>query len=232
MVKMTFLKTHNNEFILENDDTFLKRSTILAFSILCWWASEYLLRPMLGSFILNAQSIWGKDYSMLGSHIFSQGLSVLAVSLILLVFFIKIKKIPRPQFYMDLKLITKEGFLWGVISCLPVIPLALGMGFRIGFLLDSQKIIGNIFSNSYEEIIYRAFLFLIVTYTFKRVSIGILFSAILFGIVHNQYPISLQITVGFAGICFSLAYIRSNSILAALLAHQLADMILDSILIQ
>lgn len=105
------------------------------------------------------------------------------------------------------------------------------MGYHIGFAPDIQKTFGNLISNSYEELIYRVFLLLIITYAFKRISIGVLLSAFFFALVHNQYPLIGQVTVGLAGICFSLAYIRTNNICAALIAHQTSDIVLDTILL-
>ena len=107
------------------------------------------------------------------------------------------------------------------------------MGYKWGFNFQPQKILGNIVSNSYEEFVYRFFFFWISCYLFKNKKwIPIILVNIAFGLVHDQYPIIIQATVAIAGVCFSLAYLRAKSLLAAILAHQIADMILDTILIQ
>lgn len=82
-----------------------------------------------------------------------------------------------------------------------------------------------------EGSIYRIFLFSIAVYAFKNIFAGVLITAILFASVHSQYPTSMQLIVGLASVFFSIAYIRPGTLLAALWAHQLSDMILDSILI-
>lgn len=137
-----------------------------------------------------------------------------------------------PRIVGKLRLIFREGIFWGLLICVPTIALALNMDFHLGFAPNWQSILGNIISNSYEEFTYRIFLFSVAAYTFRRVWIGVLTSALLFASIHTQYPLSMQTIVALAAIFFSLAYVRSNSILSALLAHELSDTILDTILLR
>lgn len=228
--KSMIFRAINHRYISENSDKLPKRMTIFFFTVIIWWLSNRYLRPLLGANIQNIRNVFGNGPFV--QNVFSQSLPVDLVCLTLFAIFWKAKIIPAPQINVKLIRISKEGTIWGLLICVPTIPLALHLGYHLGFKPNWQSILGNIISNSYEEFTYRVFLFSIAAYAFRNIWLGIFISAILFAAVHTQYPISMQIIVGLAGFCFSLAYVRTGTILSGLFAHQLSDMILDSILVQ
>lgn len=194
-----------------------------------WWLSEHFLRPFCGDTIQHARDYFGNGLFI--ENVFSQSLPTDILCFLMLIVFCKAKIIPWPKLRAPFSKVAKEGALWGLLICIPTIPLGLYLGFKLGFAPNWQSILGNIISNSYEELTYRVFLFSVAAYTFRNIGAGVVISAVLFASIHTQYPISMQIIVGLAAIFFSVAYIRSSSILSALCAHQLSDMILDSILL-
>lgn len=212
-----------------NNDGLFKRTGLLSLVILVWWLSEVHLRPLSGGVIQQVREYFGENEFI--RHLFSQSLPVDVVCFVMLVVFCSAGIIPKPNFQGSISKVFKEGTLWGLLICVPVIPLALHLGFELGFTFSWQKMLGNVISNSYEELTYRVFLFSVAAYALKSIPAGALVSAVLFALIHNQYPVSMQIAVGLAALFFSAAYIRSGTIFAALWAHQLSDMILDSILI-
>lgn len=224
------LKKYDIQFILPTNDSVYKRGGIFTLTIAIWWLSEHFLRPLCGGIIQDLRDSFGNGPFV--QNVISQSLPVDIMCLILFIVFFRAKIIPLPRIIEKLGVIFREGVFWGLLICVPTIVLALNMGFHLGFAPNWQSILGNIISNSYEEFTYRVFLFSIAAYTFRRVWIGILISALLFASIHTQYPLSMQIIVALAAIFFSLAYIRSNSILSALLAHELSDAILDTILLR
>lgn len=214
--------------LIKSQDSLLKRIILLIVAVSSWWAAEKYLRPLLGPVIQSLRSDFGN--ATFHQHLLSQSLPVDVTCLVLLILFIRLRIFPSPGFKAPLSLILKEGLFWGTAICIPTILLALNLGFKIGFDLDIQNILGNFISNTYEEFTYRVFLFSVAAYAFRSLWMGILVTALLFAIIHTQYPASLQIVVGLASISFSVAYLRSGSILAAILAHQFSDMILDTFL--
>lgn len=212
-----------------NADPLTKRVLVFSLSIATWWLTEKFLRPLSGDFIQSLRSLFGNS-AFIG-HLFSQSLPVDIVCFFLLCLFCYLKILPPPQFKLNLNRIFKEGSFWALVISAITIPLALYLGFHLGFSPNWQSILGNIISNTYEEITYRVFLFSVSAYVFKNTWAGIITSATLFAVIHTQYPLLLQVDVGLAAIFFSLAYLRTNSLFTALWAHQLSDMILDSILL-
>jgi membrane protease YdiL (CAAX protease family) len=225
-----FFRVADQDFIMKNSDSFLKRAVVFIFTIAVWWLTESRIRPLLGRSIQDLRNIFGNGSFV--QNVLSQSLPVVIVCLLLFVLFHRAKIIPMPKFNAKILVIAREGFLWGLVICIPTVALALQMGYHIGFAPNWQGILGNIISNSYEEFVYRVFLLSVAAYAFKNLWAGVLVSAILFGIVHSQYPLSMQIIVVLAAVFFSMAYLRSKSIWSALLAHQISDMILDTILVQ
>lgn len=217
-------------FILENKDSLQKRMSIFIVTVAIWWLSDHYLRPLLGSSIQSLRDVFGNGSFV--QNVFSQSLPVDIVCLVLFIIFRRANLIPRPQLSGKFNIVLREGLVWGILICIPTIPLALHLGYKLGFNPNWQSILGNIISNSYEEFTYRVVLLSISAYAFRSIWLGIIITAILFAVIHTQYPISLQIVVGLAAIFFSLAYVRSKSIFAALFAHQVSDMILDSILVE
>lgn len=230
IIKEMIFCSNDQKFALDNEDSFLKRMAIFFVAIFSWWLSQYYLRPICGSTIQQVRNHFGNGPFI--QNVFSQSLPVDVVCFIMLIIFCRAKIIPKPQIRGNFSKISKIGSFWGLLICVPAIALALHLGFHLGFAPNWQNILGNIISNSYEELTYRVFLFSVATYAFRNVWAGILISAFLFATIHNQYPISMQIVVGLAAVFFSLAYIRSGTILGSLWAHELSDMILDTILLR
>jgi membrane protease YdiL (CAAX protease family) len=224
-----FLRPAKSTFILENEDSFLKRIALLSFSIAIWWGSEHYLRPLCGSAIQGLRNVFGNGPFI--QNVFSQSLPVDIVCFLMLLGFCALKILPWPQVRGSISKVAKEGTLWGLLICIPTIPLALYLGFKLGFAPNWQNILGNVISNTYEELTYRVFLFSIAAYAFRSVWVGIFIASILFASIHNQYPFSMQLIVALASVFFSGAYLRSRSVLGALWAHELSDMILDSVLL-
>jgi membrane protease YdiL (CAAX protease family) len=213
---------------LQNRDSFIKRITLFSLAIGTWWSSEHYLRPLCGGPIQQARNYFGNGPFI--QNIFSQSLPTDIVCFAMLTGLCVANVLPAPKIRATFSTTAREGSFWGLLICIPTIFLAVHLGFHVGFEPNWQNILGNVISNSYEELTYRVFLFSIAAYTFKNIWIGVLIAAILFASIHTQYPISMQVIVGLASVFFSLAYIRSKTVFATLWAHQLSDMILDSIL--
>lgn len=195
-----------------------------------WWVTEFYLQPSIQVTVDKVGNFILPSYPIFSSHI----LHTLPMALVLMVFLfilVNLKLIKRPYIFEKWSNSVREALVWGLIACIPVIPTALGFGYKLGFQFHGEKALGDIFSNTYEELIYRVFIFWIVKEYTKSKELGVFVSAFIFAYTHNQYPWQIQLTVFTAGVCFSMAYIRSRNIAVPIIAHLIADLILDTVLV-
>ena len=155
----------------------------------------------------------------------------------------------KKQFFPSIKsyfIFNKKSLLYGIISGLSIFffnmiigvllikftNLEGSIGYNPQFLKDYWIIIGNIFSNFYEEFIYSVFLLISVKYIFNKNWIAIILTGLIFGFIHTQYPISFRIVLSIAGFITSWVVIKTNSIWAAWLNHMLVDVLMGLFIIQ
>lgn len=124
---------------------------------------------------------------------------------------------------------------WGVAGALIVIAAMLAfiacthMG-KIGYVPPkSWSIAGNLFSNFYEEFIYRGFLLTALAAVFGFWPGAILSSAI-FGLSHPQYPLELQAAIATLSIPWAWIRRRTGTLWAPWISHMLMDVVLDSLI--
>ncbi len=186
----------------------------------------------------NYEGIWAAF-----EHIFLY--TTFTAILCLLLWYVLYKK----QLFPSLKsyfIFNKKSLLYGVISGLSIFifnmiiafllikftDLEGLIGFNSQFLKDYWLIIGNIFSNFYEELIFSVFLLISFRYTFKKSWIAIILTGLIFGFIHTQYPIHFRIVLSIAGFITSWVVIKTNSIWAAWLNHMLVDVLMGLFIIQ
>ena len=155
----------------------------------------------------------------------------------------------KKQFFPSVKnyfIFNKKSLIYGIVSGLAMFIFNLILGFllinfadfdgSIGynplFLKDYWIIIGNIFSNFYEEFIYSVFLLLSFKYTFNKNWIAIILTGLIFGLIHTQYPIHFRMVLSIFGFVTSWVVIKTNSIWAAWLSHMLVDILMALLIIQ
>lgn len=88
------------------------------------------------------------------------------------------------------------------------------------------SIAGNLFSNFYEEFIYRGFLLAALTRVFGFWPAALVSSS-LFGMSHSQYPLDIKILVGAIGFLFCLIARRAQTIWAPWISHMGLDVVVD-----
>lgn len=127
---------------------------------------------------------------------------------------------------------------WGFLSGLAVFALSLGAAVVVipedklvlGLFFSGWVIVGNLFSNLYEEIIYRGLLLVAVGRALDSRILAVVLTSVLFGAVHTQYPLSGRIVVGVMGAVAGLAYLKTGSLWAAWLNHMTVDVLMDTFL--
>jgi membrane protease YdiL (CAAX protease family) len=130
--------------------------------------------------------------------------------------------------------VSKSVLLWGsaggAISVLAslVFLYAAGMGQLNWVGFDGWKIAGNVFSNFFEEFIYRGFLLAGLTILIGFWPAAIL-SSLAFGFSHEQYPLALQLFITGTSLLWCWIVRRTRSIWAAWGAHMIVDIVIDAI---
>jgi membrane protease YdiL (CAAX protease family) len=124
---------------------------------------------------------------------------------------------------------------WGAIAGVALSALVVIVGVALGEKLrwhpDGWKIAGNVFSNYYEEISYRG-LIMQGAWAATGSRIGaVVISSAAFGWshAHGSHAMLRAIAAGIAGCVFGGLAVRTRSLGGAWTAHQVSDMILDSL---
>lgn len=87
----------------------------------------------------------------------------------------------------------------------------------------------NIFSNFYEELVFRGFILAALTAALGFWPAAIL-SSLAFGATHTQYPLSLQALIAATAVLWAWAAKEAGGLLAPYIAHMTLDWTLDPVL--
>jgi len=115
-----------------------------------------------------------------------------------------------------------------------LVPLAAALGMvavadpkSLGWIPPSVwPILGNLFSNFYEELVFRGFLLLTLEAAFGFWPAAIL-SGVAFGAGHLQFPIPLRALIGGSGVLWCWLRRRTGSLWTPYLSHEIVDVIGD-----
>ena len=91
------------------------------------------------------------------------------------------------------------------------------------------KIAGNVFSNFYEEFVYRGFMLVALGAAIGFWPAAIISSA-MWGYTHNQYPLSLQALIMAVGVYFSWLMRKAQSLWTPYVSHMVLDIVGDSLI--
>jgi len=118
---------------------------------------------------------------------------------------------------------------FGAIALVLGVLIATGQGSAIRWIdPDPWSIAGNVFSNFYEEFIFRGFLLTALAAVIGFLPAAVVTSA-LWAATHTQYPLSLQVTVFAVGVLLAWVAQRARTIWAPWGAHMIMDVVLDSL---
>jgi membrane protease YdiL (CAAX protease family) len=95
--------------------------------------------------------------------------------------------------------------------------------------VDAWNAAANVFSNFFEEYVYRGFILAALTVALGFWPAAVL-SSIAFGATHQQYPLSLQALIAAIAILWAWVGKRGGGLLAPYTAHMVLDWILDPII--
>lgn len=91
------------------------------------------------------------------------------------------------------------------------------------------KIAGNVFSNFYEEFIYRGFFLVALTAAIGLWPAAVLSSG-MWAFTHTQYPLSLQALIAATGILWCWLSRKVRSLWTPYISHMVLDVVADSLI--
>ena len=131
--------------------------------------------------------------------------------------------------------ISRAVLVWGAAGALICAAMTIAYFFATGMdaALHSPRINpwimgANLFSNFYEELVFRGFVLCALTAVFGFWPAAAL-SSLAFGFVHTQYPLTLQLLVAVSGFVWCWIARRTGSLLTPWIAHMGLDWIIDPI---
>lgn len=221
--------SYESKHFVNKPDSLFQGAFIFVSCLLTWFISYKYINPFIRHSINKAISFESSDISQLFGHMFTYSLATTLCCYVLYLVFVRLGYFKAIKLGFDRESII-VGVVTGIIMAVIAAPFLVYKGWTFGFDPNFFSIIGNIFSNTYEEFVYRIFVFLGTIYLFKDIRIGLVVSASIFGLSHSDYPWDFQILVALMGGIMSLSYLRTRSFASVVIAHQVVDIIVDSIL--
>lgn len=188
--------------------------------------------PLLRNAVLNAfgdppyQGLW-----LLIPHLFLYTTLQALVCLLLWTLLVRVGWMPKFQFSLKWR-----TFAWGVGAGLFCVAVMVGFFFATGQQgafhpphVDPWNAGANIFSNFFEEYVYRGFILAALAAALGFWPAAVL-SSIMFGATHTQYPLVLQAMIAALAIVWAWVGKRAGGLLAPYTAHMTLDWLLDPIL--
>lgn len=127
-------------------------------------------------------------------------------------------------------------FGWGLGAGLASVAVLVGFFFATGQAsafheprVDPWIAGANIFSNFYEEYVFRGFILVALTAALGFWPAAIL-SSIAFGATHTQYPLELQALIAVLALLWAWAGKKGDGLLAPYTAHMALDWLVDPVL--
>lgn len=116
----------------------------------------------------------------------------------------------------------------GISSFIGLALIAAGV-FQLQFQPSPLGMLGNLFSNFYEELIFRGAILAILRKYLKSDHLAAIGSSLVFAQGHMSYPLPVLLLVFLAGLFWSYMTLRHKSIYPAYASHCITDWLSDTI---
>jgi len=211
--------------------TLLKKLFVLSSSICIWLFTFYYSTPYLQKILRPLCKNILPGPRLLINHVFIFSFFTALVCFLYYLFLEKKFQLPKIQINKNtLSNALIQGTLLGIVIAIIFIPLALyRWNMNIHFTLNLWSILGNLFSNTWEEIVHRGLIMMASLYAFKNEKIAWLISGLTFAWSHEQYPLEIRVAIGIIGCSFGWIYFKTKNFAAPITAHCVSDWILDSL---
>ena len=224
----------------------LPRLALLVAALEGWWISDHAITPWVQR-VAGYDRIEDRDLSVLLGHwVFGQLPRVLVCVAVWLVG-------TRLGLMPSLRQSLTSGGSWrrvvitGLVATVVLLVLTVAIGAaaggRFGFHPYFTKMLGDLVSNMYEELVYRGLIFcafygvaaaasfpLAGKPSLAGVIAGTIGSSVVFAVGHEQYTMALRVVIGVFATVFAYPWVAARSLWAPWIAHMLVDVIGDSIL--
>lgn len=208
-----------------------RRVALVALAALAY-AVNFWPAPLLRDAVLSAfgdpayHGVW-----ILIPHLFLYTTLQALVCFVLWTLLVRAEWLPRLKFSPRWR-----TFAWGLAAGLASVAITVAFFFATGQQgafhaphVDPWNAAANLFSNFFEEYVYRGFILAALTAALGFWPAAVL-SSIMFGATHQQYPLSLQALIAVIAILWAWAGKRSGGLLAPYTAHMTLDWLMDPIL--
>lgn len=221
-----------SHFVSELNLSLFTRACIFLGVIAIWTFSATILTPYWRSLVHSFVFSFSDGQRTLIRHLFFNSFANTAVAALMLIALIKFKILQPIHLRGDsYKKTIAYGLVTGTAVSIVTIIFAWAFSPNLFFVrFDIWSTLGNLFSNAGEELQYSALFFATAVLLTKRIWTGAIIVGVIFGLSHSDYPLAFRILTGVAGFLFSTSYAQTGSVLAPYIAHQLSDIILDTLL--
>jgi len=129
----------------------------------------------------------------------------------------------------------RKIMLWALAASALIIALVCGVVAAIGQPFaprppDPWSVLGNLFSNFYEDFIFSGFVFVVLRQLTGKSWIAVVGVSLLFAGVHTQYPLELRASIFVSSVIMGVARVRTGTIWTVWLVHMISDIVLDALL--
>jgi hypothetical protein len=188
-----------------------------------FWPSAWLRQAVLKAFGNPAyKGVW-----ILIPHVFLYTTLSALTCLVLWLALIRLKWLePMPLAF------SRSVVIWGLVSGIVSAAVAFAAFARLqpGAVhaphFHPWDAAANLFSNFYEEFVFRGFLLAALTAVFGFWPAAIL-SSVAFGATHAQYPLEFRAIISIFGVIWCWIVKRTRSIWSAWIVHMCVDWIVD-----
>lgn len=221
------MKPELKQFIHTDVHASLKeRTVVLGLALGAYLAGRLKLLDVtsfLRSHVEPFRETLGAAFVLVEHALLYSSLITAALSLIALAVLVRLKYLHLPSFTRNLRSALFYGCGCGLAVWVIGVVLTLSANKPL-FEFTLWSVLGNCFSNLYEEICYRGLLFSAGLFVFRRVWAAMLFSSLIFALSHTLNPIMVLVAI-LVSVIFCIAYYRTGNLFAPWLAHQIADMV-------
>ena len=204
------------------------RLFVVTSSVLVWTLGFFGLNPAVERAAGEAMRAMPRGPALLVSHVFVFTLPTALLCGIWLSLLIRWQLVEPISFAIDGSRVRRA--LVGAAAIVgATVLLSPLLGLRMHLHLDGWSIVGNVFSNAYEELIYRGLLLFAVWSAFRNRWIAIVLSGAVFGLTHYHYPWMLRAYVAAVGVVLGWLAASRRDLATPYLAHDLSDWVLDAL---
>jgi len=175
-----------------------------------------------------------KDAWLFGEHLLVQTTLMAAVCWLVWAVAVRLGAMPPIRESLHVRE-PRRIVLWAAIASALIIGIVCGAVVASGQAFaphhpDLWGVLGNVFSNFYEDFIFSGFVFVALRQITGSTWIAVVGVALLFAGVHTQYPLELRASIFVSSLIMGVARVRTGTIWTVWLVHMISDIVLDALL--